>query len=290
VAPRFAFLAACEADDPIGFSSTLTAVFGEAPKTTGSFIRLPIEAPSFIKDETLTELLRRFDAISNAWIPSKREGPTGVGYTLEQLIGVEENNSGDADFFGIELKCKANKKGSPQGKINLFQQAPQWADTSLSGLGRLKIIGKQDASTGRYQCYSEVKVSENNLGLSLVLRPSDSLIDLVKSPEVCIGYWPWATLESRLIQKHSRLAFIKADVRSPKKSQEFNYFEFTYCEKPSIASFIRLVEDGRIVFEFTMSEKERGIVRNHGYPWRLGGTDYLSQLFASQVRLRGPEL
>ena len=49
---------------------------------------------------------------------------------------------------------------------------------------------------------------------------------------------------------------------------------------------MQLVESKGIVFEFTMSEKENGTVRNHGYPWRLIREEMLSNLFGLQVKLR----
>jgi hypothetical protein len=42
----------------------------------------------------------------------------------------------------------------------------------------------------------------------------------------------------------------------------------------------------QLVFEFLMSEKESGQVRNHGYPWRLNSENLLDQLFAVKARLR----
>ena len=59
-----------------------------------------------------------------------------------------------------------------------------------------------------------------------------------------------------------------------------------YCDRPSIARFVDLVAHRNIVFEFLMSEKPNGAIRNHGYPWRLVRADFLDQLFAFQIKLR----
>ncbi len=68
--------------------------------------------------------------------------------------------------------------------------------------------------------------------------------------------------------------------------QRFHYKELIYCERPSIQRFNDLVSSKRIVFEFMMSEKDGGHVRNHGYPWRLTGEEFLSELFSLRVKLR----
>ena len=47
-----------------------------------------------------------------------------------------------------------------------------------------------------------------------------------------------------------------------------------------------LVCDKKIVFEFIMSEKPNGSIRNHGYPWRLVSDSLLDKFFSSQIQLR----
>ena len=51
-----------------------------------------------------------FDEVSSrGFVVSLRTGDTGIGYTFETLVGVEENNDKTADFKGIEIKCKQTK-------------------------------------------------------------------------------------------------------------------------------------------------------------------------------------
>ncbi|MDP1593290.1 MAG: MvaI/BcnI family restriction endonuclease [Gallionella sp.] len=145
-------------------------------------------------------------------------------------------------------------------------------------------MGQSDENN-RYACYSQVTTTANNIGLSLDQTATPEQIDLLKGI-TRFGYWPFEVLEERLREKHSRAVFIKADVRSSAGRQRFHYKELIYCERPSIRNFNDLVRSKRIVFEFMMSEKEGGQVRNHGYPWRLTGEDYLSELFSLRVKLR----
>ena len=39
------------------------------------------------------------------FVPAKRKGPTGVGYTLETLLDISENNASHTDIEGAELKA-----------------------------------------------------------------------------------------------------------------------------------------------------------------------------------------
>ena len=237
-------------------------------------------------DDPLNDLLERFDAISNRWVESMREGDTGIGYTFETLLDIEENNSRTADFRGIELKCKrVRSRGGPAaGKVNLFQQGPVWADGRQTALDRVRMLGKPDTNK-LFRCHSQINTRANNLSLLLDPASEQGLISLRRLDEK-VGHWSHALLEKRLIEKHSRAAFVLAEVRQSRTRTSFSYNELIYCEKPSINSFIDLVGQDRIVFEFLMYEKLDGTVRNHGYPWRLVSEALLDQLFSVRVRLR----
>jgi hypothetical protein len=260
-------------------------LFGSALEIQeGLFLLRDIDSPEFAPDDALDDLLSRFDDIrARGWIDSLREGDTGVGHTFESLVGITENNDKRADFRGIEIKC-SKIKGSQgrSGKINLFQQAPVWVE-KMSGMERLRFIGQPDIN-GVYACHSQVTIVPNNLGLLLDLREPENRIDLLKNNQR-FGKWPFDVLEQRLREKHSRAVFVKARASQHNGSQKFRYEELVYCQQPSMARFNELVRSRGIVFEFLMSE-ENNRVRNHGYPWRLTSGDYLSDLFAFQVRLR----
>lgn len=90
------------------FSHLIVLVLGEdLGRTDGTFVLRAADSPEFSKDADLSEFLEHFDRISSmGWINSLRAGDTGIGYTFETLVGIKENNDRDADFKGIEIKCK----------------------------------------------------------------------------------------------------------------------------------------------------------------------------------------
>ncbi len=266
------------------FNWLIRTLFGEnIAATPGAFIRTPVDAPTFHIDDALAELLERYDRVSAlGWVNSERTGDTGVGYTFETLVGIEENNDQGADFRGIEIKC-STKKPTPS-KTNLFQQGPKWR-TRQPGIARLQQLGQLD-NEGRWTCYSQVTTSPNNLGLSLGMQPSPRDIDLYKG-SVRFGTWASTRLSERLLEKHSRAVFVAAESRSVHNHAQYRYHRLVYCERPDIQRFLDMVESRRIVFEFLMRESPPGRVRNHGYPWRLVDQRELGQLFAIQVQLRG---
>ena len=52
-----------------------------------------------------SEFLAKITKIkSMGYVPSHRKGPTGIGKTLEDLLGITENNIPGPDFSNYELK------------------------------------------------------------------------------------------------------------------------------------------------------------------------------------------
>mgnify|MGYP003382093475 CR=1 FL=1 len=268
------------------FDALVELFFGsDVPSVLGAFVRLPVDASTFNIDAALADLLQRYDAVSSRWIDSMRTGDTGIGYTFESLVGVVENNDQGADFRGIELKCKLKRDHGPaSSKVNLFQLAPRWT-TAQTGIERLRMMGRQDAD-GRYSCYSQVTTTANNLGLWLGVQLPPEGIHMHKDAQQ-IGVWARERIAERLAEKHSRAVFVTAESRRLRSATQYKYIDLVYCERPDIQKFIDMVDLRRIVFEFTMTERPPGRVRNHGYPWRLVDPRELDRLFALQVKLRG---
>lgn len=73
--------------------------------------------------ETLEDFMRAYTKIKEmGWIKTHRAGPTGIGKTLEDLLGIPENNLDEPDFGDYELKsCRINS----QSMLTMFTRAPQ---------------------------------------------------------------------------------------------------------------------------------------------------------------------
>lgn len=278
----------CANSEPNGrFTELFELVFGkELSPVPGQFVVRAVNSATFSPDPTLEELLAKFDRVKElGWVDALRGGDTGIGYTFESLLGIQENNEQVADFKGIEIKCKGIKEGATTdtSKINLFQAAPLWI-TDVTAKERIRILGKPGVN-GLYTCYSQLTTTPNNLGLLIKVLSPHRKIDLHKEQEA-LGYWSFDQLERRLSEKHARSVFVKARIQSTKTKTRYSYEELVYCDQPSIDRFVELVGRRNIVFEFTLSEKPDGSVRNHGYPWRLIRAEFLERLFAFQIKLR----
>ena len=72
---------------------------------------------------TLEEFKSKMDEISiKGWIKTHRRGPTGIGKTLEDLLGITENNASEPDFGVYELKSARDTDSS---MLTLFTKTPK---------------------------------------------------------------------------------------------------------------------------------------------------------------------
>lgn len=217
----------------------------------------------------MTEFLNRFDRIRSAgFVPTRRRGPTGVGYTLESLMGIEENNSPRGDLMGMEVKAMRKKQGESveRKKINLFLKEPVWQD-ALTTAQRIEQNGYLDAS-GKRAWYQAVTSQPNNRKLALRIdRPRQQV--LLTRGQTTLGHWSFATLEKRLQEKLSEVVFVEAHVRGRAEKEEFRYTTVTYCAGPSVDRFLRVLEEGDVILELRMHVQPTGRGRNHGTAFRI---------------------
>lgn len=94
-----------------------------------------------IKD--FNDFVQRLQKIkSMGYVGTHRQGNTGVGKTLEDLLGVEENNVPGPNAARIELK--SGRKGSPS-MLTLFTKSP------LPPKANSVLLEKYGYDSGRWQ-------------------------------------------------------------------------------------------------------------------------------------------
>ena len=108
----------------------------------------------------ITELKDKLSEINRkGYIVSLRRGNTGIGYTLETLLGLDENNLKTPDFGGIELKSQRIGASNP---VTMF--------TFNRGVWKIKpreLIEKYGYidTNGRPSLYCTANSKPNNQGL-----------------------------------------------------------------------------------------------------------------------------
>jgi len=242
----------------------------------GSPLRTALLEFSSIEAATSILLSRLSDISKQGFVASQRSGDTGVGFTLESLLGIRANSSKDPDFQGIEIKAGRIAEGSrsKKSRTSLFSQVPEWSSSPCrSATELLEKVGYIEHLTGRMQLYCTNSVKPNPQGLFLELTSSDEWLESrwldnfgVKQTLV---RWNMNTLRNRLSAKHANTFWVSAESRQGRDGEEFRYNSVTHTRHPLIWNLGPAIEAGKVTLDFTLSQKPSGMTRDHGYLFKL---------------------
>lgn len=236
-------------------------------------------------DQVAEELLCLLRSVSaQGFVRTLRSGDTGVGYTLETMLGIAANSRQSPDYKGIELKAKRSRVGAGKNRSTLFSKAPNWKLSPVgSAIGLLKARGYQDAQ-GRLSLYHTLSArSPNSLGLALGLDPAmDWLKQVYHDPfsgrVVHDVTWEIPSLKKDLAAKHRQTFWVRAASRGVGSDEEFHYVEVQETRRPMTVNFVALVEAGIITVDYALHKKSETRARDHGYLFKIHPND-LGALF-----------
>jgi len=223
----------------------------------------------------ITELKRKLEQIKKTgWVVSRRRGNTGVGYTLELLLGIRENNLKTPDFGDIELK---SQRKDVSNRITMFT-----FNRAVWKIRQKELIEKYGYidSTGRKALYCPVNTKPNTQGLFLKIE--NDKLRLYHVDKTLIAEWNINDLVKTFREKMPAVVVVMADTRINSEEKEEFYFNEAYFLKNSdINNFIDLIKKDIII---GMHLKKNGTVRNHGTAFRID-EKYLYLCFADKERL-----
>ncbi len=209
------------------------------------------------------------------WIASKRRGNTGIGYTLETLLNIRENNLKTPDFGNIELKSQ-RKDASNRVTMFTFNRAV-WKINQKDVVEKFGYID----STGRKALYCTVNTRPNKQGLYLEIN--DKSLELWHTD--IIAEWKIENLVRTFKEKMPAVVIVIADSRINSQNREEFYFnEAYYLKNPDIDNFIDLIKKDIIIVDIRMHIKRNGVIRNHGTGFRIE-EKFLYLCFAEKEKL-----
>jgi hypothetical protein len=220
---------------------------------------------------TINQFRLRFDKIRQmGWVPSKRRGPTGVGHTLEQLLGLKENNVALPDLGKVELK--AHRVNSPS-MITLFTfNRRAWKMNQLDAIRKFGVPDKN----GRLGLYFTMSRIPNSAGLFLHI--DDTAISVRHISGVIVVEWQLVNLARQFCAKVPALIIVSAlsEIRGDREWFRFTRAQLLRGTSPSI---IRdQIEQGNILVDLRLHDKGTR-ARNHGTGFRTLESK-LDRLFA----------
>jgi hypothetical protein len=224
------------------------------------------------KKITLNEFRKSFARIKNAgWVRSARKGPTGIGHTLEQLLGLDENNIALPDLGRVELK--AHRIGS-SSMITLFTfNRKAWR---MKPLEAVRQYGTLDAN-GRLGLYFTMSRTPNSAGLFLHVEAESIAVRHISGQ--IIAEWQLDALAERFMQKLPALILVSA-VSEMRGDSEWFKFERAQLLRGTSPEILRSqISEGNVLVDLRLHDQITR-ARNHGTGFRAR-EDKLSLLFKS---------
>jgi len=215
----------------------------------------------------LKTLKRKLQRIKNTgFIKTHRHGDTGIGKTLEDLLGIKENNIPLPDIGGVaELKsCRKNAKSM----MTLFTLEPL-----PKGGNRDKLLlnnfgySKRDNNRSKelHSTLSCKRYNNQNLRLSV---EKDKIRVKGKGKRINI-FWDMKSVRNKFNKKLPALVYVLADTKIIKDDEYFHFNEAYLLENFDFELFKKRVRADDIVVDFRMYYRPNGSVRNHGTGFRV---------------------
>ena len=214
------------------------------------------------------EKLRELKA--QGYVKSLRSGPTGVGQSLEQYLGLKENNLSLPDLEKFELK--AHREGS-DNLITLFTfNKGAWL---LNPLDAIKKYGTPDEN-GRLGLYFTMTPSVNRSGLYLDVLKYYVSIKHISGEEIV--RWKFSDLTEQFNKKLPGLILVYAKSQERNGVEWFNFYSAKLLKGTTPGTLSSAIKNGIILIDLRLHD-EGTAARNHGTGFRVRERD-LDKIFS----------
>ncbi len=222
--------------------------------------------------KTYEELVQGLHKLKKqGWVKTHRSGNTGIGKTLEDLLGIEENNFAGPDGLTTELKAGRKNAGSMLTLFTKSPNPPRINSIILQELGYTEEgrEGKVIHSTINALDYNTLR---GGVGLKVSIQNDRIILDSPKiqnNPKIQIPYWDKDTLRKRFETKYIELLYVKADSRGKGSEEEFFFNEAYLMKGFDFENFINLIQEGKILVDIRIGQYPDGRPHDHGTGFRI---------------------
>lgn len=231
---------------------------------------------------TLDDIVARLEGIkADGFVKTSRAHDTGVGKTLEDLLGIKENNLRLPDLGTVELKAKRLGSGS---MLTLATKSPLPRGVNRQLFERYKYRDK----SGEFALHSTLYGSHANpQGLRAVLVGDQIQIN---NPHNILAYWPLSVVDGTLKQKSERILLVFAETYGePRTSTEgFHYVEAYLLSQFDSSRLQSALQHDKLKIDIRLGQYRSGVSKgkyhDHGTAFRIMKRDFLD-LFANYRQL-----
>lgn len=245
--------------------------------------------PIIYTKQALINKLKKIAA--SGWIPNARHGNQGgVGNTLEDLLGLKENNLPIPNAAEWELKTQRLNSGS---LCTLFHMEPSPRAAKLVSDLLLPKYGWAHKEDGKKYAKGEMSFRQTINGLArsdrgfmvkinraekkVLISFDAKSVDIrhdkwLKSVEKRAGlkelnpqpYWGFDDLEHKAGTKLLNAFYVQAEVKKIRGKENYKYSKIMMLQKFSFEGFLKAIEEGKIFVDF---DARTG--HNHGTKFRI---------------------
>jgi hypothetical protein len=214
------------------------------------------------------------------YVETHRAGNTGIGKTLEDLLGIEENNIPGPDAAGVELK---STRAHSNNLNTLFTKEPPRGQRKLWNQDLVRDLGYEDSKERQALKVTVRPNVPNNRGFYLTYDESSVAVSHEEWGDVAT--YPLDFLQETFEGKMPELVMVIADTKTVDGREHFWYNEAYHLDGFDGDDFLQLMRDGVITLDLRMHIKESGNIRNRGTAWRIMEESRLDEAFASRTPL-----
>ncbi len=230
--------------------------------------------------KTYNELVLELATIRNqGYVRSHRHGDTGIGKTLEDLLGIDENNIPGPNGHSTELK---SYRSNAKSMLTLFTKAPKPKGVNRMLLERFGHTSRRS----RKELHTTVTSDPPTRTIDGRLRPrrtlyggpgfwltfTESRIELshVNYGSIPTPYWDMNDLKAAFHKKYpGYLLYVKADSRTINGQEYLHYNEAHRLSEFSFENFTQRLEEGKIVVDIRIGQYPDGSPHDHGTGFRV---------------------
>ncbi|OGY48176.1 MAG: hypothetical protein A2663_01350 [Candidatus Buchananbacteria bacterium RIFCSPHIGHO2_01_FULL_46_12] len=210
-----------------------------------------------------------------------RLGDTGIGKTLEDLLGIKENNIPLPDIGEIAELKSYRKDAKSMMTLFTLEPLPSGGDRDrilLDGFG----YSKRDNQRSK-ELHSTLSCKRYNAQNLRLLVEKNKIRVKGKNRRLNI-YWDMGSVEKKFNAKLPALIYVLADSKIINGSEYFHFNEAYLLENFNFGLFKKQVKNDGILVDFRMYYRPNGSVRNHGTGFRIK-MNKLDDCFSKRTKL-----
>ena len=235
-------------------------------------------------DKAVEELIERLKEIkASGYVKTHRRGNTGIGKTLEDLLGIEENNIPGPNGHMTELKAGRKQSSS---MLTLFTKSPL-----PKAINSRLLDGYGYPHRGNKALHTTLPASEFNTlkgELGFKINITADRVEIVHSKPyefMPTPYWDKETLRESFLRKYpDKLLYVKANSRGRGENEYFHYNEAHLLSGFSFERFTDLLAAGDILTDIRIGQHSNGRPHDHGTGFRIK-PDKLDLCFGDRKRV-----